>query len=109
MGAGCGQALLSAAQAVTPAFLHPLLRALVSPTPLSPFLLDGGSVVLEAMSCNFLALFIVSNLLVGVPNHTMRTLDTPPHVAMVVLTLYMAAVVAIAVSWRLAGLQLKFW
>jgi hypothetical protein len=109
MGGGCGAALLARALSVTPRLLHPILRALVSPTPLSPFTVDGGSVVLEAMSSNFLALFIVSNLLVGVPNHTMRTLDTPPHTAMVVLTAYMGAVVAIATAWRLAGLQLKFW
>jgi len=109
MGTGWGANLLACARAITPAFLHPILRALVSASPPSPFLLDGGSIVLDGMSSNVLALFIVSNLLVGVPNHTMRTLDTPPHIAMVVLSLYMAAVVSIAVSWRLAGLQLKFW
>jgi hypothetical protein len=86
------------------------LRALrLPPQPFSSCLTDGGSLVLECMNVNFLAVFILANLLVGVVNSTLHTLDTPTLPALAVLAAYLTAVAAAAVAWRVHGVTLKFW
>ena len=47
---------------------------------------------------NFLAIFIIANLLTGVPNHTLDTIAVGDAMAMAILMAYMLAVTGIAVA-----------
>jgi hypothetical protein len=91
------------------ALLSTARRMFIDPAPLPASILQSGSVIMHALNGNFLAIFIVSNLLVGLPNHTIYTIDVPDGPAMGILTAYIFAVCAVAVAWRSLGLQLKFW
>jgi len=91
------------------ALLSTARRMFIDPAPLPASVLQSGSVIMHALNGNFLAIFIVSNLLVGLPNHTIYTIDVPDGPAMAILTAYIFAVCAVAVGWRSLGLQLKFW
>jgi phosphatidylinositol glycan class W len=86
-------------------------RGAVAPAPAGApaAVCQAGSVIVDAISANFLAIFVIANLLVGLPNHTMRTIDASDGVAMAILSAYMLAVCTIAVALRAAGLQLKVW
>lgn len=106
------EAAAIAGGAAAPLHIRLLLAAqhmFIEDSNLPASVLRGGSVIMTALNRNFLAIFIVANLLVGVPNHTLPTIDISDGVAMTILTAYVAAVCAIAVSWRAIGLQLKFW
>jgi phosphatidylinositol glycan class W len=81
----------------------------VRPEPFPAACIAGGSVIMEATNVNFLALFIVSNLLVGLVNHTMRTIDFDDASATAILSVYMLANCAIAVTLKQIGIHLKFW
>jgi phosphatidylinositol glycan class W len=70
---------------------------------------QAGSLIVDAVSANFLAIFVIANLLVGLPNHTMRTIDASDGTAMLILSAYMLAVCSIAVALRSYGVQLKVW
>jgi phosphatidylinositol glycan class W len=65
--------------------------------------------LMESFNVNFLAIFMVANLLVGVVNMTVYTLDTPTDVSIAIVTAYTALVCAVAYTWRLYGVTLKFW
>lgn len=84
-------------------------RLFVHPRPLPDRLLSCGSLILEAANVNFLVIFITSNLLVGIPNHTMHTIDTGDAAALAVLGVYMLANSALAVALRVTGINLKVW
>jgi hypothetical protein len=70
---------------------------------------DGGSVLVESFSANLFAVFVISNLLVGVVNFSVESLDTPATPAVVLLTLYMAAICVTSVFLRLKRISLKYW
>lgn len=82
---------------------------LQKPRPFPEHVTSGGSVILDSFNVNFLAIFMVANLLVGVVNLTVYTVHAPVSTAMVLLTLYMAAVCGTATAWRTMGVTLKFW
>jgi GWT1 len=82
----------------------------IEPNPSIPrSIIRGGSLIMHALNVNFLAIFIIANLLVGLPNHTIYTLDVSDPVAMAILAVYLLAVCTTAVTWKVLGLQLKFW
>ena len=92
------------------AWLPPLLRPLVAPLPAVPrIVMDGGSLLVDAFNANFLAVFVLANLLVGVANFVVETIDAPSPVAVVLLLVYIAAICAAAVVWRLHCVSLKVW
>lgn len=71
--------------------------------------LAAGSLIIDAIGANFLAIFIIANLLTGVPNHTLDTIAVGDAMAMAILVAYMLAVTGIAVALRTAGVSLKVW
>jgi phosphatidylinositol glycan class W len=84
-------------------------QLVIRPEPFSPECLSAGSIIMEATNVNFLGVFIISNLLVGLVNNTMRTLDISDVPATIILSIYMLANCAIAVSLKKTGIQLKVW
>jgi hypothetical protein len=89
--------------------LQQLARPLSSLPGVPRTVAEGGSVLVEAVSANFLAVFVLSNLLVGVVNAAVETLDTPDAFAIVLLVVYMFVICAAAIALRLQRISLKFW
>lgn len=86
------------------------LRPLVTPLPAVPrVIIDGGSLLVDAFNANFLAVFVFANLLVGVTNLLVETIDSPAPVAVALLLAYAAAICCAAVCWRLCRVSLKVW
>ena len=90
--------------------LHRLSRLLFTPLPEVPrVVINGGSLLVDAFNANFLAIFVLANLLVGVTNLLVETLDVPAPAAVLILLLYMGAICFAAVAWRMHLISLKIW
>ncbi|KND91380.1 GPI-anchored wall transfer protein 1 [Tolypocladium ophioglossoides CBS 100239] len=63
--------------------------------------------VLRAYNRNGLAIFLLANLLTGLVNMTMRTLDATPFVTMGVLLAYTATVTGVAVALDIYNISIK--
>lgn len=105
-GSGTHTGIVGQAQRLLTFALSHVLRR---PSPYPASVVAGGSMLLEAFNVNFLAIFMAANLLVGLVNVSIVTLDVPDAPAMAILLGYMAAVCAIAHTWRFCGVALKFW
>lgn len=68
---------------------------------------EASSRILQAFNKNGLPIFLVSNLLTGLVNLTVNTLDMNDAAAMGILIGYMAILTGIAVSADAAGIRLK--
>lgn len=68
---------------------------------------NATSRILRAFNSNGLAIFLVANLLTGLVNLTCNTLDMPVLPAMAVLTLYAAAVAAVAFTLDASGVKIR--
>eukprot|EP00850_Spirogloea_muscicola_P018015 SM000160S02556 [mRNA] locus=s160:215887:221018:+ [translate_table: standard] len=64
--------------------------------------------LLRALNSNLLPIFLLANVLTGLVNLSMNTLQTADNVALGVLTTYMAAVSAVAVVMQKYRLSFKF-
>jgi hypothetical protein len=80
-----------------------------TPIPLPLNIRNNGSIILESININFLAVFLIANLLVGVVNLTVYTVYANNSTSMGILILYTMVVAAIATIWRRYGVSLKFW
>ncbi|KAK5054391.1 hypothetical protein LTR84_001281 [Exophiala bonariae] len=65
------------------------------------------SFLLRVFNSNGLAVFLVANLLTGLVNLTLNTLDMPDVAAMAVLVAYAAAVTGVAVALHLSGWKIR--
>ena len=65
------------------------------------------SFLLRVFNSNGLVVFLVANLLTGLVNLTVNTLDTGDLVAMGILVAYAAAVTGVAVALHFSGLKIK--
>lgn len=63
--------------------------------------------VIRAYNRNGLALFLLANLLTGLINMTVRTLDATPVVAMGILVTYMATITGVAVALDAYNISIK--
>ncbi|KAG0198216.1 Glucosaminyl phosphatidylinositol (GlcN-PI) nositol acylation protein [Mortierella sp. GBA30] len=63
--------------------------------------------LLEAVNRNGLAVFLVANVLTGLVNLTVKTLDASNTQAVGILTVYIATVSALAWIWQVLGWKLK--
>ncbi|KAJ4520501.1 Glucosaminyl phosphatidylinositol (GlcN-PI) nositol acylation protein [Exophiala dermatitidis] len=75
---------------------------------------EGGDVqdqttsrILRAFNNNGLLVFLVANLLTGLVNLTLNTLDTPPTYAMAVMLAYAGAVTAVAMGLEVSGVKIR--
>ncbi|KAL2401571.1 GPI-anchored wall transfer protein 1 [Exophiala dermatitidis] len=75
---------------------------------------EGGDVqdqttsrILRAFNDNGLLVFLVANLLTGLVNLTLNTLDTPPTYAMAVMLAYAGAVTAVAMGLEVSGVKIR--
>ena len=68
---------------------------------------NATSRILRAFNSNGLAIFLVANLLTGLVNLTCNTLDMSVLSAMAVLTLYAAAVAAVAFGLDVSGVKIR--
>lgn len=65
------------------------------------------STVLRAYNRNGLAIFLIANLLTGLVNMTVPTLDVTPTVAMAILVVYTATVTVVAVTLDTLNISIK--
>ncbi|EHY56413.1 GPI-anchored wall transfer protein 1 [Exophiala dermatitidis] len=63
--------------------------------------------ILRAFNNNGLLVFLVANLLTGLVNLTLNTLDTPPTHAMAVMLAYAGAVTAVAMGLEVSGVKIR--
>jgi phosphatidylinositol glycan class W len=63
----------------------------------------------DGFNRNLLALFLAGNLLTGLVNLALPTIDVPPAPAAAIVLAYAAALLAAAMALNHAGLTLKFW
>ncbi|KAL2405862.1 GPI-anchored wall transfer protein 1 [Exophiala dermatitidis] len=63
--------------------------------------------ILRAFNKNGLLVFLVANLLTGLVNLTLNTLDTPPAYAMGVMLAYAGAVTAVAMGLDVSGVKIR--
>ncbi|KAG9790375.1 hypothetical protein KCU88_g1271, partial [Aureobasidium melanogenum] len=63
--------------------------------------------ILRAFNNNGLLVFLVANLLTGLVNLTLNTLDTPPTYAMAVMLAYAGAVTAVAMGLEVSGVKIR--
>lgn len=68
---------------------------------------NATSLLLRVYNSNGLAIFLVANLLTGLVNLTVNTLDTSNIAAMAILIAYAAAVTAFAVALNFSGVKIK--
>lgn len=73
----------------------------------NPRLQHATSFLLRVYNSNGLAIFLVANLLTGLVNLTVNTLDMPNLAAMAVLLAYAAAVTGVAVALHASGVKIK--
>jgi phosphatidylinositol glycan class W len=92
--------LFAAVEDVGPA-MDPDETSMTSPSK------NATSRILAAFNGNGLVVFLVANLLTGLVNLTVNTLDTPPLAAVAVLVAYAAALTAFALILDKAGLKIK--
>jgi glucosaminylphosphatidylinositol acyltransferase len=68
---------------------------------------NACSRIMALFNQNGLVVFLIANLLTGLVNMTMNTLDMPNLTAMVILILYCAAVTAVAFGLQRSGLKIR--
>lgn len=73
----------------------------------SAYLKKACSRIMSLFNQNGLLIFLVANLLTGLVNLTINTLDMPTLGAMAILVLYCAAVTAFAFGLQLSGLKIR--
>jgi glucosaminylphosphatidylinositol acyltransferase len=78
-----------------------------SQTPDAEMVKSSTSRIMEAFNKNGLAVFLVANLLTGLVNLTVPTLDLSSLAAMDVLIVYAAAITAFAVGLDWSGVKIK--
>ena len=70
-------------------------------------MLHPGSIIVEAINYNGLAVFLLANVLTGAVNLSVRTLFVSPAVAFAVCLVYLLIVTGAATYAMSAGIQLK--